>query len=154
ARTHRNPNYWQAGLPYVDSVETLGINDPVARQSALLSGSIHLMNRVSPKIALTFEQNAQLQLFNVSAAAHYCFPMRCDTPPFNDNNVRLALKYAIDREKIVRAVLKGYGKIANDEPLPSFDPVFAPDIPQHAYDADKARFHMKQSGYDGPIELH
>jgi peptide/nickel transport system substrate-binding protein len=154
ARTHRNSNFWQSGLPYVDSVETLAINDPVARLSALLSGSIHLMNRVSPKVASQFEQNAQLQLFNVSAAAHYCFPMRCDTPPFNDNNVRLALKYAVDRDNIVKAVLKGYGKIGNDQPIASFDPFYASDLPQRPYDPDKARFHMKQSSYDGPIELH
>jgi peptide/nickel transport system substrate-binding protein len=153
-RGRRNPNYWKSGTPYVDSVETLGISDPVARQSALLSGTIHLMNRVSPKIANTFAQNPQLQLFNVSAGSHYCFPMRCDTAPFTDNNVRLALKYAIDREKIVKLVLKGYGKIGNDQPIPSYDPLFAADIPQRPYDPDKARFHMKQAGYDGPIELH
>ena len=154
ARTHRNPNFWQSGLPYLDSVETLGINDPVARQSALLSGTIHLMNRVSPKVASIVEQNPQLQLFNVSAAAHYCFPMRCDTAPFNNNSVRLALKYAIDREKIVKSVLKGYGKIGNDQPIPSFDPFFASEVPQHDHDPDKARSYMKQSGYDGPVEIH
>jgi peptide/nickel transport system substrate-binding protein len=154
ARTHRNANFWQAGLPYVDSVETIAINDPVARSSALLSGSIHLMNRVNPKVAAAFEKNPHLQLFNVSAAAHYCFPMRCDTAPFNDNNVRLALKSAIDRENIVKAVLKGYGRIGNDQPIPSFDPAFASDLPQRTYDPDKARFYMKSAGYDGPIDLH
>jgi len=151
---HRNPNYWKNGTPYVDSVEILGISDPVARQSALLSGTIHLMNRVSPKVAGIFGQNPHVQLFNVSAGAHYCFPMRCDTAPFTDNNVRLALKYAIDRQKIVDTVLKGYGKIGNDQPIPSYDPFFASDVPQRPYDPDKARFHMKQAGFDGAIELH
>jgi peptide/nickel transport system substrate-binding protein len=150
----RNPSYWKSDAAYVDTVEVLGINDPVSRQSALLAGSIHLMNRVSPKVAAIFEKNPQLQLFNVSAGAHYCFPMRCDTAPFKDNNVRLALKYAMNRETVVKTVLRGYGRIGNDQPIPSSDPYFAADIPQRPYDPDKARFHMKQSGYDGPIELH
>jgi len=150
----RNANYWKSDAAYVDSAEILGISDPVARQSALLAGSIHLMNRVNPKVAGIVEKNPQLQLFNVSAGAHYCFPMRCDTAPFKDNNVRLALKYAINRENVVKAVLKGYGRIGNDQPIPSSDPFFAADIPQRPYDPDKARFHMKQAGYDGPIELH
>ena len=82
------------------------------------------------------------------------FPMRCDTAPFNNKDVRLALKYAIDREKIVKAVLRGYGRIGNDQPIPSYDPFFAADIPQRPYDPDKARFHINQAGYNGPIELH
>jgi hypothetical protein len=58
-----------------DHVEVLGINDPVARRSGLLAGSIHLMNHVNPKVAAIVEKNSQLQLFNVSAGAHYCFPI-------------------------------------------------------------------------------
>ncbi|MEA2779533.1 MAG: peptide/nickel transport system substrate-binding protein [Rhodospirillaceae bacterium] len=154
ARTKRNPNDWQTERGFVDSVETLAINDPVARASALLSGTIHLMNRMDPKTAGRLTQNANLELFNISAAAHYCFPMRCDTAPFNNNDVRLALKYAIDREALVKTVLMGYGKVANDQPIASFDPSFAADIPQRNYDPDKARFHIKKSGHDGPIALH
>ena len=37
-------------------------------------------------------------LEEVRGKLHYTFPMRTDTGPFNDRNVRLALKHAIDRE--------------------------------------------------------
>jgi peptide/nickel transport system substrate-binding protein len=153
ARAKRNPNDWRSGRGFVDSVETLAINDPTARMSALQSGSIHLMNRADPRTASQLQANSRLQLFNVSGAGHYCFPMRCDAPPFDNNDLRLALKYAVDREAMVRIVLRGYGRIGNDQPVPSFDPFFAADIPQRAYDPDKAKFHFQKSGHTGPVTL-
>jgi peptide/nickel transport system substrate-binding protein len=78
--------------------------------------------------------------------------MRCDTPPFDDNDVRLAVKYAIDRDGILTKILNGHGRIANDQPIPDFDPFFA-DLPQRRYDPDKARFHFQKSGYSGPLVL-
>jgi peptide/nickel transport system substrate-binding protein len=152
-RVKRNPNYWRSDRGFVDSVETVAINDPTARMSALQSGSIHLMNRADPKIVTQLERNPQIQIFNVAGASHYTFPMRCDTAPFDNLDMRLALKYAVDRETMVRTVLRGYGKLGNDQPIPGFDPFFAADIPQRPYDPDKAKFHFKKSGYGGPIVL-
>jgi peptide/nickel transport system substrate-binding protein len=153
ARTKRFANHFRSDRGYVDSVETLAINDPVARFNALLSGAIHIMSRPDPHTASAIEKNPKLQLFNTTAGGHFCFPMQCDKPPFNNLDVRLALKYAIDREEVVKRVLLGYGKVANDQPIPAYDPNFAADLPQRRYDPDKAKFHMAKSGYSGPIEL-
>ena len=43
--------------------------------------------------------------------------MHCDTAPFDNNDLRLALKYAIDREAILERVLGGFGTIGNDYPV-------------------------------------
>ena len=40
ALTKRNPNYWNPDRGFVDTVETLAINDPTARLAALQSGSL------------------------------------------------------------------------------------------------------------------
>ncbi|MEA2779372.1 MAG: peptide/nickel transport system substrate-binding protein [Rhodospirillaceae bacterium] len=153
AITKRNPNYWNSNRGWVDSVETLAINDPTARLSALQSSSVHMINRIGPKVVDLVKKLPKLQVFNISGAGHYCFPMRCDMAPFNNNDVRLAIKYGIDREQIIDKILRGYGKVGNDNPIPSFDPFFAADIPQRKFDPDKAKFHMKKSGYTGSIPL-
>jgi peptide/nickel transport system substrate-binding protein len=154
AMTKRNPNFWNAEKRgWVDSVETLAINDPTARVNALQSGSIHVMNRIGPNIVDLVKKNAKLQIFNYTSAGHYCFPMRCDTAPFDNNDLRLAIKYAIDREQIVKSILHGYGTVGNDSPIAKFLPFAATDIPQHHFDPDKAKFHFKKSGYSGPIPL-
>jgi peptide/nickel transport system substrate-binding protein len=86
---------------------------------------------------------------------HYVLPMFSDVAPFTDNNVRMALKYAIDREEIVSKVLKGYGSVGNDQPIAPSMPFYKADLPQRAYDADKAKYYLKQSGLTSlDVDLH
>ena len=73
--------------------------------------------------------------------------MFCDKAPFDNVDVRLALKYAINREEIVKKILFGYGSIGNDHPIAPSLPYYA-DIEQRQYDPDKAKFHAKKSGVD------
>ncbi|MFO1057624.1 MAG: ABC transporter substrate-binding protein [Dongiaceae bacterium] len=150
--TKRFANFWRSDRGFVDQVETIAINDPTARVSALQSGSVDLINRADPKTAKLLEKVPSLTLYQASGAAHYCFPMRCDIAPFDNADLRLAMKYAIDREAIVKKILRGYGKVGNDVPVPAYDPFYAA-LPQRPYDPDKAKFHYKKSGYGGPIEL-
>jgi peptide/nickel transport system substrate-binding protein len=150
----RNPNYWKEGRAWVDSVETFAITDVVARTSAVQSGTIHVMNSADPKTANLLKSSGKVNIVSAHGGGLYSFPMRCDTPPFDNNDLRLALKYAIDREALVKRILRGYGSVGNDHPIPSFDPMFPTDLPQRPYDPDKAAFHFKKSGYTGSIELH
>ncbi len=66
--------------------------------------------------------------------------MHCNTAPFDNNDLRLALKYAMDREAMVETVLGGYGKVGNDFPINSTYALFPEGIEQRTYDPDKAAF--------------
>ena len=52
-----------------------------------------------------------------SGKGFYCFLAHCDTAPFDNNDLRLALKYAIDRQAILDRILGGYGTLGNDYPI-------------------------------------
>lgn len=149
----RNPNYWKEGRAHVDTVEVLAINDMAARVSALQTGAVHIIHRVDPKIVPLLRRNPDIKIIDIPSAGHYAFPMRCDTPPFDSIDIRLALKYAIDRQGILDKILRGFGQIGNDQPIPSFDPFYSADIPQRPCDPEKARYHFKKSGASGPIPL-
>lgn len=96
-----------------------------------------------------------INVLPVTGTQHYTIPMRTDTPPFDNNDVRLALKYAIDREELVKRVLRGYGSVHNDHPIGPSQRFFAADLPQRPYDPDKARYHMKKAGIsDHVFQLH
>ena len=45
----KNPNYFKKGLPYVDRVEIKVIKDPLAAMTALRTGQIDILERVSPQ---------------------------------------------------------------------------------------------------------
>ena len=72
--------------------------------------------------------------------------MRTDTAPFDNNDVRLALKYALDREALLKTVLRGHGAVGNDHPISPANYYHASELPQRTYDPDKAKFHLKKAG--------
>lgn len=149
----RNGNYWGEGA-HVDSCEIIVINDATARTAALQSGQVHMINRVEPKVAALIDRAPGVTVNNVAGRGHYVFIMHTDTAPFDNNDLRLALKYAIDREDMVDKILRGYGTIGNDIPINAAYPLFDASIPQREHDPDKAAFHYKKSGHDGsPIVL-
>jgi peptide/nickel transport system substrate-binding protein len=60
--------------------------------------------------------------------------------------MRLALKYGIDRQKIVDVVYKGFATIGNDTTVAPSNKYYAKDVPQRPYDPDKAAFYFKKAG--------
>ena len=151
----RNPNYFKEGLPYFDEVEIIGVADTNARTNALKTGEIHIMNQCDVKTYHLLSKIPGIEAVNVAGAMHYTMPMRCDTAPFDNNDVRLALKYAVDREQLLKVILMGYGSLGNDHPNPTFNRYFASELPQRVYDPDKVKFHLKKAGMaDETFELH
>ena len=148
----KNPNYF--GQPgHVDEIETLVINDTTARVTALTTGQAHMISRVDPKIVGQLKRVSDVKIQIISGRGHYVFVCHADTAPFDNRHLRLALKFAIDREDMVKRILHGYGGVGNDFPINAAYPLFPADIPQRAYDPDKARHHYKKSGHSGSILL-
>lgn len=146
----RNANYWKEGHGNFDAVETLVIEDINARTSALRTGDIDVMNAVERSTAKLLQRQAGIELVVQNGYKHYTLPMRADTGPFDDNNIREAIKYGMNREEILQKVLFGFGYLGNDHPIPSSLPDFATpeELPQRAFDPDRAKFHLKQAGLD------
>lgn len=144
----RNPNYFREGKPHFDEVHVIGINDVTARTNALQTGEIDMMSRCELKTAHLLERNPDVQVIQTDGTKHYTMPMHVDVEPFNNLDVRLALKYGINRQVMVETILRGYGSKGNDHPIAASVPFHAGDLPQREYDPDKARFHLKNAGYD------
>ncbi|NDW54597.1 ABC transporter substrate-binding protein [Aliiroseovarius sp. PrR006] len=147
-------NHWDDSVGHADSVEILVINDNTARMSALQSGQVHMVNSVDPKIANLLDRAPNITVQNVSGRGHYVFIMHTDTPPFDNKELRLALKYAINRQEMVDKILRGYGGVGNDVPINAAYPLFDDSLEQREYDPVKAAELYKKSGHDGtPIIL-
>ncbi len=148
ARTKRNPNYWKAGRAHFDDIEIIAIADVNARTNALKTGEIDVMNRSELKTVHLLKRTPGLQVLQTNGTKHYTLPMHMDVKPFDNNDVRLALKHAIDRAALLKTVLRGYGTVGNDHPIGRSQRYFARDLPQREYDPDKAKFHLKKAGLD------
>jgi peptide/nickel transport system substrate-binding protein len=129
-----------------DEVEILTIIDVAARTNALTSGDVNFIDRVDLKTVAQLKRNPRIKIAEVAGFAHYVAPMDCRAKPFDNNDVRLALKYAIDRQQIVDKVLLGHGSPGYDNPIAQGVPYAVVPKSKHAYDPEKAKFHLKKAG--------
>lgn len=146
AELERSPNYWNSENAHVDGVEFLTILDVTARTNALVTGEVQVIDQVDIKTASLLGRRPGVVVEETAGPLHYVFPMRTDTAPFDDNNIRLALKHAIDREELLQKILRGNGTIGNDTPIGPSYRYYAADLEQNSYDPEKAKHYLKQAG--------
>ena len=155
--TRRNPNYWKEGRAHFDEVETLQIADPNARLNALRTNAVDCINNVDPKIVERMKRLQGVHVRSETGNKQLTLPMRTDTAPFDNNDVRLAVKYSINREEWLDKIIFGLGELGNDNPVGPANVYRATtdELPQRAYDPDKAKHHLKQAGMDRlSIQFH
>ena len=101
--------YWRDDVGHVASVEVLVMNDNTARMAALQSGQVHIINRVEPKTVELLRRAPGVVIESVPSKGHYVFIMHCNTAPFDNIDLRTALKLAMDREQMVKQDPPGRG---------------------------------------------
>ncbi|WP_078547384.1 ABC transporter substrate-binding protein [Litchfieldia alkalitelluris] len=73
--------------------------------------------------------------------------MMFNTETIKDVKVRQAIAYALDRQKIVDNLLKGYGEVI-DGPYTSLSPYLNKDVEQYTYNQEKAKALLEEAGWD------
>ena len=144
----RHGDYWDSGRGHFDAVQMITIVDPAARTNAVITGEVDAIDRVDLKTVHLLKRRKGLTVHSVAGTQHYTFPMRTNVAPFDDNNVRMAIKHAINREEMVEKILQGFGVVGNDHPIGPGQRYFAKDLEQRTYDPDRAKHYLKQAGMD------
>ena len=146
-RLTRNPNYHKENKPYLDEIEFITLTDPTARLNALLSGEVDFIRDVDIRSLSLDEKSANFRVQRTPSLRHTTFDMDTTVAPFDNSDVRLALKYALDREDIIEKVFLGEARIGNDNPVASIMP-FAREFPQRNYNIEKAKEHLARAGLE------
>jgi peptide/nickel transport system substrate-binding protein len=145
----RNAHYWGIALgggPWVDSVEIIDLPDDTARVNALLGGQVDEIAFMPFVQAHAQAHNSGIQIIQAAQPQTNPFYVQMDRKPYTDNRIRLALKYAVDRNAMVRQVELGFGTVGNDlfgKGYPSYNS----DLPQREYDPDRSKSLLKKAGY-------
>ena len=142
----RNPNYFKADEGNFDEATLLALNDANARMNAMSTGQVDAIARCDLKTAKLLGKKPGIDVLETEGTKHYTYPMDVRQKPFDDNNVRMALKLGMDRKVFIDTVLRGYGALGNDHPIGASQNYHASDLPQRKYDPDKAKWHLKQAG--------
>lgn len=145
--TKNSGHYWKQGCGNFDAIELQYIPDSSSRMQALLAGQVDAINRLDPKTVEIITGAPDTAVVRTKATGNrYCFVALCDTDPYSNADLRWALKYGIDRKKIVDTVYQGYATVGNDTTISPMNKYFAKDLPQTPYDPEKAAFHYKKAG--------
>ena len=140
-------HYKDGKAGWFDEVELVAVNDATARMNALLTGQVDAINRIDFKTESLLKANPQIQIQELTGNQHFTFPMLTDIAPFNDVNVRRALKHGINRQEMVDKILLGHGRVAYDSPIGPANQYMA-DLEPIPYDPDQSKFYLKQAGLD------
>ena len=146
----KRPDYWKEGRGWLDGADVTVINDGSARLNALISGQVDAINRVDHRAVALLSKTPKIEVVRAPGGWFTILAMQIDKEPYSNPDIRLALKYATNREEILKAMFSGYGTLGNDHPIPRSDPYFNSELPQRKYDPEKAAFHLKKSGIADP----
>lgn len=145
----RKDDFFLEGRPYLDGITVRIVRDAATVTLSLESGEADVgmvtdassINRLGATEGLTvtprgFEGIGPIQwlAFNTRVA------------PLDDVRVRQAIAYAIDRDFVLNALMRG---VAADQPGPiiASSPFFNPDLPRYAIDLDRANALLDEAGH-------
>jgi peptide/nickel transport system substrate-binding protein len=146
----RNPYYWRKGLPYLQRVDFLHVQDDNTRLLDVRSGQVDIADEV-PYSQLEAIKNAPGVKLHVSPIAAVDTVFFCAKGPLRSAAVRQALNYATPKEVIKRIVLADRGRVANSviPPMKYWDP----NVKPYPYDVSKAKQMLKQAGMPNGFAL-
>jgi len=145
----RHPGYFKPDEGNFDEVKAIAINDAAARMNAMSTGQVDAIVRCDLKTAHLLDKKPGVDVLQVAGTKHFTYPMDVRQAPFDNNDVRMALKLGMDRELFVKTVLRGYGSLGNDHPIGTSQNYHASNLPQRQYDPEKAKWHLKKAGQSG-----
>src|SRR3546814_12306679 len=88
------------------------------------------------------KKSRNAQPFITRAARYTAIQSAVDMAPATNEHLRLALAYLMDRERVLRTVLRGNGVLGTDYPSMSGSPSSNPHLEQRRLDPDKAKLHL------------
>jgi peptide/nickel transport system substrate-binding protein len=144
----RYEDYWNASEesgPFIDKIVKSEITDPSVRLQSFLAGEYDFINGIAPKDVSRVKNAPGVRFEKQFPKSLVYLGMNCDVEPFDNQDARLALDFAIDKGKVAKAALYGTGQTTASPAAPG-SPWVHPDIEPRPRDPDKAREHLEKAG--------
>lgn len=155
-RVVKNEHYWDAKTVRLDAMVFHPIDNLLTEERSFRSGELHVTESVPLNKVQVYQRDYPELIQNDPYLGTYFYRLNVTKPPFDDPRVRRAFAMAVDRESIVRDVLR-----AGQAPAYGFTP---PNTAGYTcdsaipYDVETARRLLAEAGYPNgeglpPIEL-
>ena len=147
-------NEWVNGKPNIQRVTVRIVPDATTRVLELRRGTINFAINSVPLDQVKFfkDNSAEFKVQTSRGGAYQYIAFNLKDPILRKKEVRQALAHAIDRERIVRDLLHGYGSVT-ETIFPPGHWARAENLKSHRYDPKKAMELLDKAGHrdpDGP----
>jgi len=149
----RNANYWESGRPYLDRVEGVVITEAATRAQAVLTGDADISDPPTFPLLSQFKASSSADLVESPFGPPVVFGIDGSTAPFNDPDVRRAAKLAVDRQKMVTIVARGYGTASPDDVVNPNEVYWPGGVQAAPHDPEQARSLLSKAGFQGPVPI-
>jgi peptide/nickel transport system substrate-binding protein len=145
-----NPNY--TGTPAALASVTLQLIPEAAVQTtSIKNGEVDILFRVPFEIFDDLNSADHVVVSEVASQAWDPLVMDTRNPPFSDPKVRLAVRYAVDKDELIKLSLFGHG-VKVPFPLAPENPLFPKDVPDVPVDLARAKQLLTEAGYPDGFE--
>lgn len=144
-----NPSYWE-GKPPIPGVVFNIVPDAIVRVLEFKKGTIQLLqNDIEPDTLSWIEKNTDAVVETRQGTTFQYIGINLTHPILQHRKVRRALAHAIDRDAIIRHILRGQATAANGL-LSPLHWAHDPTVPHWPYDPEKARRLLDEAGFKDP----
>ncbi|MBC8492526.1 MAG: ABC transporter substrate-binding protein [Chloroflexi bacterium] len=150
----RNEDYYDPELPYLDELIWIPIQDETTRSQQVLAGELDVDLQVSPKFLSSYETASNIKLVSGPVCSYSYLSLNAAREPFDDQRVRQAVAWAIDREEIIEVIAFGQGTPLKGGLIgPETHWAYADIVVYPEPDLDKARQLLAEAGYPDGLEV-
>jgi peptide/nickel transport system substrate-binding protein len=147
----RSPSYWDAKQIKVENFEVYPLPEATTVVAALQSGQYNVAQIPGSQVAAAKAAGLKVQVIPSLVVA--VLDVNIKEAPFTDPDVALALKYAVDREELLKTAAFGYGEVAY-QPFPKGYVGHNDELDGlYAYNPAKAKELLAKAGHAGGLEL-
>ena len=150
----RHADYFEQGLPKVDRLEWVPVQDESARSMQVIGGSAELDLWAPLKLIESFESSPGVQVLGGPTSRYEFAELNNARPPFDDVRMRRAVAFATDRQAIVDLALSGHGEALVGGPIgPAGNPFFNGFTTYAEPDLERARALIEEAGHGSGITV-
>lgn len=140
-----NEKYWD-GRPFLDTLVFTAVPNADDRINRFLAGAYDMIESPPEHRISELEANGSIKLLRQPGVNVAYLAMNLNKRPYNDERVRRAVVYAINREALVENVYGQLGSPAKN-PIPPTMIGYNEEIQPLPYDPSKARELLKEAGF-------
>ena len=141
----RNEDYW-GDAPALETVNIKFITEASNRVQLLSKGEVQLALEIPAKDVASLEETEGVVIDSRASNKILYFAMNNNVAPFDNEQVRQAISYAIPYEKLLTDVMQGQASEMKSS-VASSTPGFTAEGNDATYDLDKAKELLTEAGY-------